>query len=143
MQIHEIQPNNKTKDRKRIGRGGKKGTYSGKGCKGQKSRAGRKMQPFMREIIKRYPKIGGYRQKQRMEGEVSVGLKTLESFFEKGEKITPQVLLDKKLIRRIAGKAPLVKILGNGEITKALTIESCLVSKVAKEKIEKVGGTIK
>lgn len=143
MQINDLQPQHKNKNSKRIGRGGKKGTYSGKGCKGQKSRAGRKMQPFMREIIKRYPKIGGYRQKQRMEEEVSVGLKTLESFFEKGEKITPQILVDKKLIRKISGKTPLVKILGNGEINKAFSFEGCLISKVAKEKVEKAGGSIK
>jgi len=143
VQINDLQPQHKNKNSKRIGRGGKKGTYSGKGCKGQKSRAGRKMQPFMREIIKRYPKIGGYRQKQRMEEEVSVGLKTLESFFEKGEKITPQILVDKKLIRKISGKTPLVKILGNGEINKAFSFEGCLISKVAKEKVEKAGGSIK
>ena len=143
MQIHEIQPDNKTKDKKRIGRGGSKGTYCGKGCKGQKSRAGRKMQPFMREIIKRYPKIRGYRQELRAEDTVSVNLKTIEKVFEKGAKITPQILVDKKLIRKIAGKTPLVKILGNGEITKSFSFESCLVSKVAQAKIEKAGGEIK
>ncbi|MDO8524222.1 MAG: 50S ribosomal protein L15 [bacterium] len=143
MQIHEIQPNNKTKDRKRIGRGGKKGTYCGKGCKGQKSRAGRKMQPFMREIIKRYPKIRGYRQELRGEETASINLNVLEKNFEKGDKITPEVLVDKKLIRKIIGKVPLVKILGNGELTKSLTIEDCLVSKAAQVKIEKAGGTVK
>lgn len=143
MQIHEIQPDNKTKEKKRIGRGGKKGTYCGKGCKGQKSRAGRKMQPFMRELIKRYPKIRGYRQELRAEGGLSINLNVLEKYFEKGEKITPQILVDKKLIRKIAGKAPLVKILGNGELTKSFNFEECLVSKAAQVKIEKAGGKIK
>ncbi|MFH0739738.1 MAG: uL15 family ribosomal protein [bacterium] len=139
MQIHELQPDNKTKDSKRIGRGGKKGTYCGKGCKGQKSRAGRKMQPFMREIIKRYPKIRGYRQELRGEGVASLNLNVLEKNFKAGEKITPEILVDKKLIRKISGKTPLVKILGNGEITKQLIIEDCLVSATAKVKIEKNG----
>lgn len=143
MQIHEIQPDNKTKDGKRIGRGGKKGTYCGKGCKGQKSRAGRKMQPYMREIIKRYPKIRGYRQELRSEDSACINLKTLDKNFEKGAKITPEILVDKKLIRKITGKVPLVKILGIGEITKALNFEDCLISKVAKEKVEKAGGTVK
>lgn len=143
MQIHELQPDNKTKDRKRIGRGGKKGTYCGKGCKGQKSRAGRKMQPFMRELIKRYPKIRGYRQELRAEEGVSINLKVIEKNFDKGATITPQVLLDKKLIRRLGGKTPIVKILGNGELSKSFSFEDCLISNVAKIKIEKAGGTIK
>lgn len=143
MQTHEIQPNNKTKDKKRVGRGGKKGTYSGKGCKGQKSRAGRKMQPFIREIIKRYPKIRGYRQGTTSEKGISVNLKVLEKNFEKGDKITPAVLVDKKIVRKISGKAPFVKILGSGEISKAFVIEGCLVSESAKVKIEKIGGSIK
>lgn len=143
MQIHEIQPQHKNKDSKRVGRGGKKGTYSGRGCKGQKSRAGRKMQPFMREIIKRYPKIRGYRQELRSEEVASLNLSALEKNFEKGDKITPEILVEKKLIRKIAGKTPLVKILGNGELTKNFSFESCLVSKAAQVKIEKAGGSIK
>lgn len=61
MQIHELKPKHKIKKGRRVGRGGKKGTYSGKGMKGQKSRAGRKFQPIIRELIKRYPKLKGYR----------------------------------------------------------------------------------
>jgi len=59
MQLHELKPIHKLKKRKRVGRGGKKGTYSGRGIKGQKSRAGRKLKPAIRELIKRYPKIRG------------------------------------------------------------------------------------
>jgi large subunit ribosomal protein L15 len=62
MQIHELKPKHKNKGKKRVGRGGKKGTYSGKGIKGQKARAGRKMVPIIRELIKRYPKLKGYRR---------------------------------------------------------------------------------
>jgi large subunit ribosomal protein L15 len=61
MQLHELRPIHKPHKKKRIGRGGKKGTYSGKGIKGQKSRAGRKFKPLIREIIKRYPKKRGYK----------------------------------------------------------------------------------
>ena len=60
--MHELKPEHKNKKSKRIGRGGKRGTYSGRGVKGQKSRAGRKFQPIIRELIKKYPKLKGYRQ---------------------------------------------------------------------------------
>jgi large subunit ribosomal protein L15 len=63
MQLHEIKPTHKLKKRKRVGRGGKRGTYSGRGQKGQLSRAGRKLKPLIREIIKRYPKLRGYKFK--------------------------------------------------------------------------------
>ena len=63
MQIHQLKPTHKNKPRKRIARGGKRGTYSGKGMKGQKSRAGRRFKPVIRELIKKYPKLRGYRFK--------------------------------------------------------------------------------
>ena len=56
MQIHELRPKHKNKSKKRVGRGGKKGTYSGRGGKGQTARAGSKVKPLIRELIKRYPK---------------------------------------------------------------------------------------
>src|SRR4030043_532865 len=55
----QMKPKHKLKKKKRVGRGGKRGTYSGKGIKGQKSRAGRKMVPVIRELIKKYPKLRG------------------------------------------------------------------------------------
>ena len=57
MQIHQLKPKYKKKEKKRVGRGGKKGTYCGRGIKGQKARAGRKMQPIIRQILKKYPKL--------------------------------------------------------------------------------------
>ncbi len=61
MQLNDLKPTNKLKKSKRVGRGGKKGTYSGKGMKGQKSRAGRKLEPPIRGLIKRYHKLRGYK----------------------------------------------------------------------------------
>jgi len=61
MQIHQIKTIHKEKEPKRVGRGGKRGTYCGRGGKGQTARAGHKMQPVIRELIKRYPKLRGYR----------------------------------------------------------------------------------
>lgn len=142
MQLHELKSIHKPKAGRRVGRGGKRGTYSGRGVKGQRSRAGRKLKPVIREIIKRYPKLRGYKFQFLKEKPALVNLETLEKKFKGGEKITPELLIEKRLIHRIKGKLPKVKILGQGEIKKSLTIENCLVSKSAKEKIEKAGGKI-
>lgn len=147
MQLHELQPRHKAKKPKRVGRGGKKGTYSGKGMKGQNSRAGRKFKPLIRELIKRYPKLRGSRFKTRILSPkfqiVILNLAALEQKFEAGAKVTPEILVEKKIIAKIRGIMPKVKILGEGEITKALTVEGCLASESAKVKIEKAGGQIK
>jgi len=147
MQIHQIKPIHKPRKRKRVGRGGKRGTYSGRGIKGQKARAGRKLAPFIRELIKRYPKLRGYRQEILRKKVAIVNIGVLEEKFESGEVITPEGLIKKGIIRNIKGRGPRgypkVKILGKGKLTKTLTIENCLVSKSAKEKIEKVEGKIR
>jgi ribosomal protein L15 len=56
--------------------------------------------------------------------------------------VTPEKLYEKKIIRKISGKMPVVKILGGGELTKKVNVTGCVVSGVAKEKIEKLGGVI-
>ena len=147
MQLHELRPQHKLKKKKRVGRGGKHGTYSGRGVKGQKARAGGKFPPSIREIIKRYPKLRGYRQRHRALNakltKVVLNVETLERKFNLGDKVSPEILLERKIIRNMRGRMPKVEILGKGEIRKTLIIEGCEVSKSAKEKIEKVGGTIK
>lgn len=143
MQIHELKPKHKLASKKRIGRGGKKGTYSGHGMKGQKSRAGRKMVPIIRELIKRYPKLKGYRSFVLDDFSAVVNLEVLEKNFKDGDIINSENLLGKDLISKIKGRLPDVKILGNGKLTKKLIIEKCKVSKSAKEAIEKAGGSIK
>ncbi|MDD4466899.1 MAG: uL15 family ribosomal protein, partial [Candidatus Pacebacteria bacterium] len=95
MQIHELKIKNKAKKKKRVGRGGKRGTYSGRGMKGQKSRAGRKMEPLIRGSIKRYPKLKGYKFKS-FKDIVVLNLSVLNKKFNEGEKVTPQILVSKK-----------------------------------------------
>ncbi len=148
MQLHNItQSTGITKDR-RIGRGGKRGKTSGKGHKGQKSRAGHKIRPVERDIIKRIPKRRGHgknRARTVNAGRVKpsvVNLAALETAFTTGDKVSPKELVAKKLVRAESGKLPLVKILGQGTLTKGLTISNCEVSKTAKEAIEKVGGQV-
>jgi len=143
MQIHQLKPAHKLKPRKRVGRGGKHGTFSGRGTKGQLARSGRRLEPVIRGIIKRYPKLRGYRFKALSSKPQVVDLAFLEREFKAGDRVNPEILLKSKLVRRIGGRIPSVKIMGDGEISKALIIEKCLASKSAKEKIEKAGGTIK
>lgn len=142
MQLHEIKPIHKFKKPKRIGRGGKRGGPSGRGVQGKTASP-----PPIRELIKRYPKLRGYRQKLKVKSQKSkltiLNLEVLEKKFNSGEKVSPEVLLEKKIIRKIKGRMPQVKLLGGGELTKALTIEGCQASKSAKEKIKKAGGSIK
>lgn len=144
MQLHQLKPIHKLKKPKRVGRGGKHGTYSGRGIKGQKARAGKKLQPIIRNLIKRYPKLRGYKSKIKSQNSklAVFNLEILEKRFNAGDKVNPQVLLEKKIISRIKGKLPKIKILGKGEIKKPLTIENCKVSEQAKEKIEKAGGKV-
>jgi len=137
MQLHELKPRHKSKKIKRIGRGGKRGTYSGRGIKGQKSRAGHKIRPEIRDFIKKTPKQRGYRFKSIKEKPQIVNLKDLEKNFGAGEKVTPETLLEKGLIRRIKGKTPEIKILGKGKLTKKITIEGCKVSKSAEKILKK------
>lgn len=143
MQIHQLKPNHKNSPKKRVGRGGKRGTYSGKGLKGQNSRAGRKFVPAIREYIKKYPKLKGYKARRFANTVAILNLNAIEKNFENSSVINPNILVEKRLIRKINGKMPTVKILGTGEITKKLVIEDCLVSKSAKEKIEKAKGEVK
>ncbi|MBU1179212.1 50S ribosomal protein L15 [Patescibacteria group bacterium] len=133
MQLHQIKPKTKNKKNKRVGRGGKRGTYSGKGMKGQKSRAGRKLRPQARDIIKRIPKKRGYRFKSIKKDAAVVNIGEIEKNFKDGEKITPQSLFEKKLVRKTKGKLPKVKILGRGKLTKKLTVSGCDVSESVKK----------
>lgn len=142
MQLHQLKPIHRKKMRKRVGRGGKRGTYSGKGVKGQKSRAGKRLQPVIRELIKRYPKLRGYRFKGFRLKPTHINIEILERKFKTGDTITPQVLLKEKIISKIKGRIPKVKILGKGKLTKKITIENCGVSKGAREKIKQAGGRI-
>jgi large subunit ribosomal protein L15 len=141
MQLHQLKPNKK-KTGKRIARGGKKGDYSGKGMKGQKSRAGRKLEPPIRGLIKRYHKLRGYKTNPFKEKALVVSLDVLEKNFQEKEVVSPNSLAVKKIVRRSSGRLPLVKILKKGTITKPLTIKKCFVSRTARAEIEKLGGQI-
>jgi large subunit ribosomal protein L15 len=130
------------KRRKRVGRGfgSGHGRYSTRGIKGQRSRsggkAGLKLKGAKRRIMA-LPKIGGF--KSIHPKPAIINLDKLADHFNEGDKVNPEILLKKGLIKKIKAG---VKILGNGEINKRLIIEDCQISKGAREKIEKAGGLV-
>lgn len=142
MQIHQIRPAFKPKKKKRIGRGGKRGTYSGRGIKGQKARAGHRIRPALRDIIKKIPKKRGYRTRKIGKKPAIINLDKIEKNFKDGETVEPKILLKKGLVSPQNGKMPKIKILGDGEITKKLLFKELDFSASAKEKIKKAGGQI-
>ena len=137
MQLHNLKPKHKKADRKRVGRGGKRGKTSGYGTQ----KLGRS-QPRIREVLKRYPKLRGYRIKRGDHEGVEVNLEKLEKSFEANATINPKTLAEKRIVRKLGNKIPRIKILGQGNIKKSFTFEGVLVSKSAKEKIEKAGGKV-
>lgn len=143
MQIHQVKTK-KRKSRKRIGRGGKRGTYSGRGNKGQKARSGGNVDPLFEggrsSLIERLKKVRGF--KSRNAKKTVISLDDLEKKFKNGDAVGINNLIEAKLISKAESKVG-VKLLGDGKITKKLTIEkSILLSKTAKEAIEKAGGNI-
>ena len=146
MQIHEIKRENKNKVSIKIGRGGKRGKTSGRGHKGQKQHGGHGIRPEWRDAIKKIPKLRGRgvnSNKSIKADAQAINVSRIESNFEAGEIVSVKSLISKNLVRKIGGKQPVVKVLGNGEITKKITVTGCQISASAKEKIEKAGGSIK
>jgi large subunit ribosomal protein L15 len=143
MQLNQISPPSKSKNRKRVGRGGKRGTYSGRGLKGQKSRAGARLRPAWRDLIKKIPKKRGFKFQSIYKKPFAVNIFGLEENFKSGEIVSPKELLERGLVFKSGGRLPEIKILGSGKLKKKLIIKDCLISKVAKDKIEKAGGQIR
>lgn len=148
MQLHTLSSASKRITSARVGRGGKRGKTSGRGGKGQTARAGHKIRPEVRDFIKKLPKRRGHGKNRartvrtnRIASAV-VNLAALEAAFAPGETVSPATLVAKNLVRRAKGRTPVVKILGLGDLAKALTVTHCELSEVAKAAILKAGGTI-
>lgn len=139
--LHDLKPSKGSKTaKKRIARGlGSKGTTAGRGQKGQKSRSGvsglKKL--GMKKLILSMPKLRGF--KSPNEQPAILNLEVIEKNFGAGETLDRKALVKKGLIRKSDKK---VKILSEGEITTAINVKGCAVSKMAAEKILKVGGKI-
>ena len=151
LTLSNLSPAQKRKARKRVGRGlgSGKGRYSGRGIKGQKSRSGSHtmragFEGGQMPIYMRLPKQRGNTSKDAMPvgphrtATQGVNVRELERVFDAGTDVTPELLADKGLVKNTRVD---VKILGDGELTKALTVTAHRFSKAAREKIEGAGGT--
>lgn len=141
MKLHELSPApGSVKEAKRIGRGhgSGQGKTAGKGHKGQKARAGRGMRPGFEggqmPLQRRIPKRGFNNIFAKKIVSINVG--TLNRF-ENGSVVDTQAIVDAGLVK---GAFDGIKILGNGEITKNLTVQVAAYSEAAKQKIEAAGG---
>lgn len=145
ISLHNLHPNpGATKEKKRLGRGrgSGKGKTSGKGVKGQKARPGHHgarlafeggQMPMPRRVPKR-----GFKNMNRVEA-FPINVELLETLFENGATVDIEVLRSKGIIPKLVET---IKILGEGELTKKLTIKAHRASATAKDKVEKAGGTI-
>ncbi len=141
-QLKRIHPNKK---RMTVARGGKRGKTAGRGGKGQSARAGNKRRPEWRDIIKKLPKLRGRGvnpNKPVTDIYRTVNLMTIEAAFSANDAVNPATLVEKGVIVTISGKIPKIKILGEGDITKAVKISGCKISESAKNKVEKAGGSV-
>ena len=151
LNLHTLKPAQERKDRKRVGRGlgSGKGRYSGRGIKGQKSRAGsHKMRAgFEGGQMPIYMRIGKQRGATSKDAmpigpfrtqTVPVNVRDLARFDE-GAEVSPETLVEKGVIKNTKID---VKLLGVGEVSKKLTVRVHAISATAREKVEQAGGTV-
>jgi large subunit ribosomal protein L15 len=151
LNLTSLKPAQSRQDRKRIGRGigSGKGRYSGRGIKGQKSRAGsHKMRAGFEggqmPIYMRLGKLRGATSKDAMPigpfrtSTAPVNVGSLDRFAD-GAEVTPESLVEVGLLKNTKTD---VKLLGNGELKKKLTIRVHAISATAREKVEQAGGTV-
>jgi large subunit ribosomal protein L15 len=151
LNLSNLSPAQPREDRKRVGRGlgSGKGRYSGRGIKGQKSRAGsHKMRAGFEggqtNIYMRLGKLRGSTSKDAMPigpfrtHTQPVNVRDLDRF-DAGDEVTPEALVEKRVIKNTRTD---VKVLGLGDVTKKLTVRVHAISASAREKIEAAGGTV-
>lgn len=145
MELKDLKPAEGSRhSRKRVGRGNGSGygKTAGRGLNGQKSRAGGGKRPGFEggqtPLAMRLPKLPGFRSINRVEY-LPVNVSRLEEKFEAGEVVNGESLKAKGIIKH---EDALVKVLGDGELTKALTVSVDKVSASAKAKIEAAGGKV-
>jgi large subunit ribosomal protein L15 len=152
LNLSNLKPAQERKDRKRVGRGlgSGKGRYSGRGIKGQKARSGSKkmragFEGGQMPLHMRVGKQRGSTSKDAMPigpfmtYSQPINLAALEERFDAGAEVTPEALKEAGLIKKLSVD---VKILGNGELSKPLTVTAHRFSKTAAEKIEAAGGSV-
>ncbi|MDD6652151.1 MAG: 50S ribosomal protein L15 [Eggerthellales bacterium] len=145
MELKDLKPAEGSRhSKKRVGRGGGSGLgkTSGRGMNGQKSRAGggkgKGFEGGQTPLARRLPKLPGFKNINHVEY-LPVNVSRLEEKFEAGEEVTNATLAAKGIIKH---ESDLVKVLGDGDITKALTVKVDKISASAKAKIEAAGGKV-
>lgn len=145
MKLHTLKPNKGAKHRvKRLGCGESSGhgKTSGKGNKGQKARSGGSVRPGFEggqmPLHRRLPKKGFNNFNFKTKVSV-VNVAQLEKLFEAGETVNEEALRAKGVVSR---QCDVVKVLGQGQLSKKLTVAGCAVSASAREKIEQAGGSV-
>ena len=144
MKLNELRPaEGSTRESFRVGRGAGSGNgkTAGKGHKGQNARSGGGVRPGFEggqlPLYRKLPKRGFHNKFATVYAIVNVA--TLEEKFQDGETVNLETLLAKKIVRKANDG---LKVLGNGEITKKITVKAAVFSATAKEKIEAAGGKI-
>lgn len=145
MQLNDLRPaEGAKKSRKRIGRGNSSGhgTTAGRGQKGQLSRSGggkgAGFEGGQQPLAMRLPKLPGFRNINRVEY-APVNVSRLDGLFADGDTVDAEALVEKGVIKSVN---TLVKVLGDGELTKKLTVKVDKVSASAQAKIEAAGGKV-
>jgi large subunit ribosomal protein L15 len=142
MKLHHLKPAEGSKSKKiRVGRGegGRRGKTAGRGTKGQKARS--KVRPGFEggqmPLQRRIPKLKGFKNRNKQYYAL-VNVEKLAASFDAGAAVTPEILRDRGLVKK-RGK---VKVLGEGDIDRALTVSAHAFSLGAVEKIKAAGGTV-
>ena len=142
LSLHTLSPyRGSRKSRLRVGRGGKRGTTSGRGTKGQRARSGGRNKlayKGMRHLLLQTPQLRGHANKHK-EKYICVNIGTLDALFDDSAHIDAKALINRGVIRH-TGRG--LKILGDGELKKKFEISAHKFSTAAKEKIEKAGGKV-
>lgn len=140
--LHPPRGSNKSKTRKGRGIAAGKGKTAGRGTKGQGARAGGTKGPYFEggqlPLVRRLPHVRGFKNIYRIPFEV-VNLDNLDLRFEANSLVTPELLREAGLIK----DTQRVKVLGRGELKKALQVSAHAFSDSAKEKIAAAGGSVK
>ena len=147
MELHNLEKLKIEKKAKRLGRGrgsGKGGHTVGKGTKGQKARRGTKpslgFEGGQSPLYKKLPKIGGFNTHGLSAEKLQAVNLDVFNKFKDGEEITPEILAEKKIIKRVPKQG--VKILSGGELKKKISLKGFKYSKNAGEKIKSSGSKL-
>jgi large subunit ribosomal protein L15 len=142
MKLHHLRPaEGSVRPRKRVGRGkaAGQGKTAGRGTKGYLARHNTRLgfEGGQMPLQRRVPKLKGFTNPNRVEFAV-VNVERLSQLFEAGTKVTPELLRERGLVH----KGLPVKVLGRGELDRALTVRAHAISGSARKKIEQAGGTV-